>query len=294
LQPVITPELLASPIARLGEGSGYDPATDTAWWFDILACRLFMLRLGSREVDEIVLPGMASMMALTKYGRQIIAMDEGLWLRDPATGKLSRHVVLNAGSASGMRTNDGRVHPSGSLWISSMKHEPEAGRAHIDLVRGSQVKRLFSGLTIPNSICFSPDGSAGFFADTREGIIYRVPLDPQTGDVVGERMIFHDGRNRPGGIDGSVMDNNGYLWNTRWGAAALDCIAPSGELFLSLKVPVTQPSCPTFVGKQAQGMLVTSASITLADDNVQGRSVLYPDGFNGVIDPNFALHNEPF
>jgi sugar lactone lactonase YvrE len=256
-------ELLAAPVTQLGEGPGYDPATDTAWWFDILACRLFTLSMKSRDLQEVVLPGMASMMAVTGDGRQLVAMDEGLWLRDQATGKLSRYAVLNAGMASGMRTNDGRLHPSGSLWISSMKHEPESGTAHIDLVRGHQVKRLFSGLTIPNSICFSPDGSVGFFADTREGIIYRVPLDPQTGGVKGERMIFHDGRSRPGGIDGSVTDKNGYLWNARWGTGELDCIAPSGRLFSSLKVPFAQPSCPAFVGKQAQGMLITSAAIGL-------------------------------
>jgi len=294
LQSTIAHELLAAPATQLGEGPGYDPSTDTAWWFDILTCKLFVLPLKSRDLQEIVLPGMGSMMAVTRDGRQIIAMDEGLWLRDQATGKLSRHAVLNAGMASGMRTNDGRVHRSGSLWISSMKHEPEPGTAYIDLVRGNQVKRLFSGLTIPNSICFSPDGSAGFFADTREGIIYRVPLDPQTGDIKDEHTVFHDGRSRPGGIDGSVMDKNGYLWNARWGAGTLDCIAPSGRLFLSLNLPFTQPSCPAFVGKQAQGMLVTSASITLSNDNIQGKSALYSGAFEGVVDPYFSIQDQPF
>ncbi|CAN7589615.1 SMP-30/gluconolactonase/LRE family protein [Pararhizobium sp. LjRoot235] len=47
-------------------------------------------------------------------------------------------------------------------------------------------------------------------------------------DVKGERTVFHDGRSRPGGIDGSVMDKNGYLWNARWGTGELDCIAPAG------------------------------------------------------------------
>jgi len=268
-------ELLAAPAAQLGEGPGYDPATDTVWWFDILACKLFMLRLEARDLQEIALPGMASMMAITRDGRQLIAMNEGLWLRDQTTGKLSLYALLNAGPASDMRTNDGRMHPSGALWISSMKHEPQSGEAFIDLVRGQQVKRLFSGLTIPNSICFSPDGSAGFWADTKEGIIYRVPLDPQTGDTIGECTVFHDGRSRPGGIDGSVIDRNGYLWNARWGTGELDCIAPSGRIFQSRKLPFTQPSCPAFVGKLAQGMIVRSAAINLADDHVDGRSALY-------------------
>ncbi|UWU24270.1 SMP-30/gluconolactonase/LRE family protein (plasmid) [Rhizobium sp. CB3060] len=127
------------------------------------------------------------------------------------------------------------------------------------------MKRLFSGLAIPNSICFSPDGSSGFFADTREGIIYRVPLDPQTGNVIGDHMIFHDSR----------------------------VIAPSGRLFQSIRMPFTQPSCPAFVGEHAQGMLVTSASINLSADDIQGNSALYSNGFEGVLDPHFAIQDWP-
>jgi len=85
------------------------------------------------------------------------------------------------------------------------------------------------------------------------------------------------------------MDKNGYLWNARWGAVTLDCMAPSGRLFLSLNLPFTQPSCPAFVGKQAQGMLVTSASITLSDDNVQGKSALYSGEFEGVVGSAFLI-----
>ncbi|NTH14255.1 SMP-30/gluconolactonase/LRE family protein [Agrobacterium rhizogenes] len=83
---------------------------------------------------------------------------------------------------------------------------------------------------------------------------------------------FHDGRSRSGGIDGSVVDKNGYLWNACWGTGELGCIAPSGRLFSSLKVPFAQPSCPAFIGKQAQmGMLVTSASIALSAGESQGK-----------------------
>jgi len=38
-----------------------------------------------------------------------------------------------------------------------------------------------------------------------------------------------------------------------------------------------------------QGMFVTSAAITLSNDGVQGKSALYPIGFEGVIDPYFVV-----
>ncbi|WP_442967591.1 SMP-30/gluconolactonase/LRE family protein [Rhizobium sp. BR 362] len=89
------------------------------------------------------------------------------------------------------------------------------------------------------------------------------------------------------------MDKNGYLWNARWGAGTLDCIGPSGQLFQSIRTPFTQPSCPAFVGEHAQGMLVTSASISLPHNHVQGKSVLDASGFEGVIDPYFVIQDQP-
>lgn len=282
-------ELLAVPTSQLGEGPGYDPETNTAWWFDILTCRLFTLEMKSRKLTEIVLPGMASMMAITTDRRQLIAMDEGLWLRDPATGELVLHSKVNSGKSGGMRTNDGRTHPSGSIWISSMAHDPVEGAACIHLVRGNETRLLFSNLTIPNSICFSPDGSVGYFADTREGIIHRVPLDPATGDVVGDCTVFHDGRGRAGGIDGSVMDRNGCLWNARWGTGEIECIDPHGKLARTIEMPFAQPTCPAFIGAGGQDMLITSAAVNLSADGMQGASLIVPCGFDGVVDPYYAL-----
>ncbi|SCB36592.1 SMP-30/gluconolactonase/LRE family protein [Rhizobium hainanense] len=285
----MAPELLTSPKTQLGEGPGYDCETDIAWWFDILTCRLFTLEMKSRKLTEIPLPGMASMMAITTDRRQLIAMDEGLWLRDPDSGALSLYIALNSGKTGGMRTNDGRVHPSGSIWISSMAHDPIDGAASIHLVRQGEARLLFSGLTIPNSICFSPDGAAGFFADTREGIIYRVPLDPDTGDVTGACVVFHDGRGRAGGIDGSVIDRDGCLWNARWGTGEIECITPSGHVARTVGMPFKQPTCPAFIGAQGQGMLVTSASVNLPDDGIQGTTMITGHEFNGITDAYVIL-----
>ena len=48
---------------HLGEGCTYDPATDTAWWFDILERTLFQADLASGAVTAHALPVMASVLA---------------------------------------------------------------------------------------------------------------------------------------------------------------------------------------------------------------------------------------
>ena len=64
---------------------------------------------------------------------------------------------------------------------------------------------LFSDISIPNSICFSPDGRIAYFADTGKNIIWRVDTDPETGLPIGEPALFYQHKEK-GGVDGSVVD----------------------------------------------------------------------------------------
>ena len=67
-----------------------------------------------------------------------------------------------------------------------MGRKAEIGAGAIYALHRGELKQLFTRLTIPNAICFSPDAATGYFADTRENVLYRVPLDPATGLPSGE------------------------------------------------------------------------------------------------------------
>ena len=47
-----------------------------------------------------------------------------------------------------------------------MGRKAEAGAGAIYALHRGEISRLFAGVTIPNAICFSPDGAIGYFADT--------------------------------------------------------------------------------------------------------------------------------
>ena len=49
-----------------------------------------------------------------------------------------------------------------------------------------ELSLLYGQITIPNAICFSPDGTIGYFADTGKNTLFRVDLDAATGLPVGE------------------------------------------------------------------------------------------------------------
>ena len=68
----------------LGEGATYDAATDTAWWFDILEGRLFEAHLESGRIRNRQLGRMASALARIDATRQLIAAEDGLYIRSIA------------------------------------------------------------------------------------------------------------------------------------------------------------------------------------------------------------------
>jgi len=242
--------------AELGEGPGYDPASDTAWWFDIPAKLLFLHRVAQDRIERIPLPVAASAMAVTADGRQLLLAEDGLYFRDPATGALTLHLPLEADNPR-TRSNDARVHPCGAFWIGTMGwgSEPRAGAWYHYL--NGRIRRLWSGVTIPNAACFSPDGRIAYFTDTPTGRIMQVQTDPATGLPLAAPQPFVADLEGP--PDGAVTDAAGNLWVALWGRGRVAGIAPDGQRIGAFDLPVANVTCPAFVGRDGRTMLVTTA-----------------------------------
>jgi sugar lactone lactonase YvrE len=287
--------VLSNTSAHLGEGPSFDAATNTAYWFSILDSELHELSLDTNQLTVHKLPFMASVLARVDDERQIIMSENGLYIREKASGALSLVTPIEHDRPD-MRSNDGRVHPSGALWCSTMKkgHEGRRGAGSIYHVAQSTVTRLFEGVSIPNGICFSPDGAVGYYVDTMENRYMRVPLDPMTGLPTGEAQIFSDEAGVEGGIDGSVCDADGYIWNARWGVGQLRRYSPNGEVVGIYAVPASQTTCPAFIGRDADRLLVTTAREDMsAEDRAADPSagLVFELGVKvkGVADVSFKL-----
>lgn len=290
----MTASVISDIACELGEGPTYDPVTGTLYWFDIVGKKLFEKRMPDGKVVVHDLPEMASAVAVIDADRQLLVTETGLHVRDKATGKMSLHKAVEADNPA-TRSNDSRVHPSGALWFGTMAKQEEGPAAgSIYWYFRGEVRQLYPDIAIPNSICFSADGGTAFFTDSRKNVLLRVACDPRTGLPSGEAKTFVDQSGQDGGIDGSVMDADGVLWNARWGRARVDAYAPDGKHLRSIDVPAVQASCPVFIGKQAQHMAVTSAWKGLSDkeraaDPQAGLTFLLAETFNGRFDPPVAL-----
>ncbi|MGO8484673.1 SMP-30/gluconolactonase/LRE family protein, partial [Rhizobium leguminosarum] len=56
-------------------------------------------------------------------------------------------------------------------------------------VASGKVTKIFNGISSPNSICFSPDGTVGYYTDSRINRLMRVMVDPLTGLPSGEPIV---------------------------------------------------------------------------------------------------------
>jgi len=284
--------VLCGERCHLGEGPTYDAATDTAWWFDIVERRLFEARLDTGRITIHSLDVMGSALARIDARRQLLVADDGLYVRDAADGRMTLYHQLEADNAA-TRSNDARVHPSGTFWIGTMGRQAERGLGAIYALHRGELSRLYGGVTIPNAICFSPDGTIGYFADTGKNVLFRVDLDAATGLPRGAPVALVT-RRGGGGIDGAVVDADGLIWNARWGGGCIDVYSPQGEHLRTLRVPARQSSCPAFVGQDFSRLLVTSAWQDMGDDAKRadpdhGRTFVLDVAARGRAEPDVRL-----
>lgn len=249
-------KVLVADQMELGEGPTYDPLSGSLFWFDILGKTLCELTVETGAVVKHALPFLGSVLAVIDENRQLIASDQGLFLRERSSGRLSAYAAIEDKPQN--RSNDGRVHPSGALWIGTMSKTADTGAGAIYHVAGTQVTKLFEAVSIPNGICFSPDGAVGYFNDSKVNHMMRVDLDPATGMPTGAPSVFIDQSARNGVIDGSVVDLDGTIWNSNWDGGAVDRYAPDGRQIARYEIPTRRPTCPAFFGAGFDRLAVTS------------------------------------
>lgn len=278
---------------HLGEGPMAHPGLARVFWFDILEKRMFERSFDGGATRIRDLPLMASAAAVIDDRRLALATETGLHAYDLETGTLSLLHEIEADNPR-TRSNDTRVHPSGAMWFGTMGKKAEAGEGSLWWVFRGEVKRIFSNISIINSIAFTEDGTAAWFTDTMERVIRRVPTNPANGLPVGDPEVFYAFGNEPGGPDGSVADRDGCLWNARWGGGCIDVYSPDGQRIASHILPVKQPTCPAFFGAVPERMVVTSAwqgmdNETRAIDPQAGTTFCLDLPVRGRFDPPIAL-----
>ena len=275
----------------LGEGPVWDDRLGCLWFTDIQQAMLLCWHHGAARLERFALPERLGSLALTDDPeRLLLALANGFALFTPASAHILWLHRLEL-EAHGMRLNDGRVDRQGRFWTGAMVEDdahapPERGSLYrFDPPGSAAPVALRSGISISNSICFSPDGAHAYFADSMTGRILRYPaVGP-----LGEATLF--ARTEPGSApDGSDIDAAGRLWNAEWGGACVTAYTPDGTVAGRLALPVSQPTCVAFGGPDLNLLFVTSASEGLAHPEPHAGDVLVYEGpFKGLPAERFRL-----
>lgn len=251
-------ERVADTGDRLGETPLWCDRTNQLWWIDIENPRLHSYDPVTGERDTVTLPGVyAGTQALTKAGDRLLAEDLTLYARDADTGY--RCDLLSIDHGLDNRLNDGRVDARGRFWVGTMDNglsRPNGSLYRIDT--DGVATRVESGIIVSNGIAFSPDGKTLYFTDTRRYTSYAYDLDLDDG-IVTNRRVFAEYSATGDRRDGACVDVDGCLWAAFFAGGRIVRYRPDGQIDRSIALPVTNPTCLAFGGRDLKTLYVTTA-----------------------------------
>lgn len=257
-------DLLVDCRCLLGEGPLWHPGRQELFWFDIDGCELFCATAAGQILSRWQFDQPVAAAGVVDNNTLLIAAADGLHRFDIASGARELYLPIEADNPR-TRANDSRVNLAGGFWIGTMRRSGEGALGSLYQVRAGKIDTLLTGVDIPNSTCFSPDGRVAYFADTITRLIKKCAIDPETGLPVGEWEVFADTRDLPGAPDGSVVDSEGFLWNARYGGSSVIRFAPDGTVADRVDVGASKVTCPCFGGEDLRTLYITSASHNMTE-----------------------------
>lgn len=266
-------EPLISLNSLCGEGPVYDSRTDRLYWLDINGNKWFSMELSTKEVSSNDLPGPAGFLALTENPEEILlALPSGL-----AKAKVVDGALNELGNPfqmpEGIRYNDGKAGPNGTLFAGTMSMKGEAGQGGFYQIRSnSDAQELLSGLSIPNGLAWTRDEKHFFHIDSPARSVrrYSYDLEQDRIDLDSEKVVLNFSDLAPAVPDGMSIDAQDRLWVAFWGGASVRCFnTDTGECEAVVELPVKQVTSCCFSGPDLTDLFITSACKGLSEEEMK-------------------------
>lgn len=254
---------------RCGEGAVWHTSEGVLYWTDINRFLVHRFNPVDACVKTWFFEEPATAVTLTDRDNTLaVVLASRVILWEPHSDR-RREFGFRLQEWPAVRLNDARPDPRGSLWMGSMRNNvlPDgspgaAGGADGILYRADPdgtVTEWKRNIGISNTLAWSPDCRHFYFADTLANVIRIYDYDKETGTISGERSFF---TNFPRGLpDGSVLDEEGFLWNCRFYGSCIVRIAPDGTVDMTLEMPVSNITTCTFGGPEGTTLYVTTAAM---------------------------------
>ena len=265
---------------RLGEGPLWDVAEQALYFIDGRANRLWRYQPGPESFASWETPLQIGSMALRKDGGAILALEDGFYGFDFATGQASL-IAKAPGEGEKTSLNDGKVDARGRFLAGGCVRSltdtvAKAGLHRLD--PDGSVTTLEREISVSNGPCWSPDGRTLYFADSMPRTVFAYDYDLETGGISNKRVFLKTGPS-DGIPDGATVDAQGRYWVALCLAGKIACYRPDGELERTVEVPAGWVSSVMFGGPRLDQLYFTSI-----DPDVLGRPSTDADGGLYVID----------
>jgi sugar lactone lactonase YvrE len=248
-----------------GEGAVWSSDEHALYWCDINRFLLHRFLVANHTTESWLFdePVVAVNLTITPgVLLLVLATRIGLWSAAAHPALTTIHTLP---TAPDMRFNDAKVDPRGSLWVGTMRNNvgPEGENREVDFTGGvlyrldpdGSVSEWMSGIGISNTLAWSPDRSIFYFGDSIANVIYSFAFDQATGAIAARKPFFAG--YEEGLPDGSAMDAEGCLWNTRHFAGRLVRIRPDGSIDCTVALPVSKPTTCAFGGDDLRTLFIT-------------------------------------
>ncbi|MBL8352261.1 MAG: SMP-30/gluconolactonase/LRE family protein [Burkholderiaceae bacterium] len=265
--PTIAADITALPVAPslLGESPLWHPDEQVLYWVDIPGLQLNRFDPASGRHDEWHFASEPSCCAPLLGGGLLLAMRDGLWRFDTASGR--RSLVANPPyDPAGQRFNDGKADPQGRFWVGTIddQRRPEAALYRL---AGGALTKVADGIAASNGLGFDPAGRTMYWADTKAHVVHAFDFDGHDGSL-SRRRVFQQFAPRAEGQplaayggrpDGAAVDAEGAYWVAMFEGQRLLRFAPDGRPLAELPLPVRCPTMPCFGGADLKTLYITTA-----------------------------------
>ncbi len=267
----MTPAVLCKSACILGEGPVWFPEGNKLMWVDIEQRTLFTLDWETRDTHcwqlekrvTLVLP------VADDHNNLLLGMQGGLAKFDPVNNRFQWLADIDTEHAT-HRCNDGACDAQGRLWVGAMCTEftNSAGSLYM-LDETLSLSKKIGGLTIPNGICWSPDGRRMYFIDSTLRNVQSFLYDAATGDITFEKIAVEVPPSL-GSPDGMAIDEEGMLWIAHYGGFGVYRWNPrTGALLDAIRLPVPNVTSCVFGGPRLDTLFITTARQELGSKALQ-------------------------
>ena len=277
---------------EVGEGPHWDHASQTLWFVDLTGGTVFRYHPLDGTVDQFSVGQEVGAAIPRDVGGVVLAVRDGIAVA-AEDGDGFRIAVPIEGTRRTNRMNDAKCDPAGRLLAGTTAFDftPRSGALYRIDPDWSETT-VVSDVTTSNGTAWSPDGGRMYFIDSATQGVDVFDYDVASGSLGTRRRLVTIARG-DGVPDGMTVDADGRLWVACFGAGAVRCYSPMGELVQVIAFPVSQVTSCAFGGRDLSDLYVTSAGYRFtpeqrAKEPLAGATFVCQPGATGSPAASFA------